>query len=274
MAIKSARLVVLSVALAAAGGAFMLSRSEPPPSTVQVIQSAPVIQTDKVLVAKRELPLGALIAPADIDWQDWPANDISPSMIRQSLTKGAVEDIAGSIARASFLAGEPMRRDKLVKGTNSGFMSAILPAGHRAVAINIDSQGSNTAGGFVLPNDKVDIIRTYRDEDASRSKGSDAIGTETILRNIRVLAIGQNVQEKNGQPVVVGTTATLELDADQAEQVILAQRTSISGNLSLALRSMMDGSTPETAQIKPSAQDDQGSMTVVRYGVAAQVSKK
>jgi len=252
----------------------MLSQKAPEKTAVtQIIQAAPTLATDRVLVAKKDLPLGALVSPGDIDWQVWPSADISPNMIRETVTKGAVEDIAGSIARSAFLAGEPMRRDKLVKGTNSGFMSAILPAGHRAVAINIDSQGANSAGGFILPNDKVDIIRTYRDEDASKSKGTDTIGTETILRNIRVLAIGQNVQEKNGQPVVTGTNATLELDAEQSEQVILAQRTSISGNLSLALRSMMDGGVADQP-VAAKLDESNGAMVVVRFGVAAQVTKK
>lgn len=276
MALKPARIAVLAIALAAAGGAFVLSNGTTPPpqpgAPVQVIQQAPSIQTDKIMVVKRDLPMGTLISQADIDWQDWPAATISPNMIKHGDGKGPMEEIIGSIARSSFLSGEPVRRDKLVKGTSSGFMSAILPLGHRAVAINIDGGGANSAGGFVLPNDRVDIIRTFKDEDASKAKGGDAVATETILRNVRVLAIGQNVQEKNGQPVVVGNTATLELDASQAEQVILAQRTSISGNLSLALRSMMDGGATENVAKVDDLND--GPLTVIRFGVTAQVSKK
>ena len=107
-----------------------------------------------------------------------------------------------------MIAGEPIRREKLVKG--QGFMSAILPAGMRAVAINIDSQGATSAGGFILPGDRVDVIRTSRD--ASAGASSDNYVSETLLQNVKVLAVGPNIQEKNGQSVVVGSNATLELD--------------------------------------------------------------
>jgi len=272
MALKPARIVVLGIALAAAGGAYTMSRSAQEP--VVVVEAQPVtppVPTDKVLVARRDLPTGMLVNTADMDWQEWPVAGISPNMIRQSAGQVQLEDITGSIVRAAFLAGEPMRRDKLVKGNSSGFLSAILPAGHRAVAINIDANGSNTAGGFILSNDRVDILRTYRDEDLVRS-GGDGLVTETLLRNIRVLAIGQNVQEKNGQTVMTGTTATLDLDEDQAALVIQAQRTSATGNLSLILRSMMDG--PEQAYTQVKKEPEDGPVTLVRYGILSQIGKK
>ena len=226
---------------------------------------------DKVLVAKTDLPMGMQLTPAEMDWHEWPVADISPNMIRSSAGAGLREEIAGSIVRSAFLAGEPMRRDKLVKGTNSGFMSAILQPGRRAVAINIDAQGSTSAGGFILSNDRVDILRTYQDRDAGKS-GGDNTTTETVLRNIRVLAIGQNVQEKNGQPVMTGSTATLELDEDQAELVIQAQRTSMTGNLTLILRPMQEAEDPNNHQDQK--KHDRDVMTIVRYGVASHVTGK
>ena len=164
-----------------------------------------------------------------------------------------------------------MRRDKLVKGNNSGFMSALLAPGRRAVAITIDPQGSNSAGGFILSNDHVDILNTYHDDDASKT-GSDGLTTEVILRDIRVLAIGQNVQEKNGQTVMSGTTATLELDEEQAQKVVRAQRTSATGNLTLILRPMLETSETKTSQEQ--LNNEAGPLTLVRYGVASQVSRK
>ena len=113
------------------------------------------------------------------------------------------------MTRVSFLRGEPMRRDKLVHAGAGGFMSAILPTGMRAVAIKIDNSGDTSAGGFILPNDRVDVIRVFRDDEATRARGSEVMGTQTILTNVRVLAIGQNVQEENGKKVVVGGNATL-----------------------------------------------------------------
>ena len=95
---------------------------------------------------------------------------------------------------SNFAAGEPLRRDRLVKGPHSGFLAAILSKGSRAVAINIDTQGSSEAGGFILPNDRVDVIHIFQDEGAVRN----SFVSQTILTNIRVLAIGQNFQEKMG----------------------------------------------------------------------------
>ena len=147
----------------------------------------------------------------------------------------------------------------------SGFMSAILPTGKRAVAINIDSQGATTAGGFILPNDRVDVVRTYRPESkpGAAPAGADAYQTDTLLTNVKVLAIGQNVQEKNGQPVVVGSNATLELDPGEAETVIQAQRT---GQLSLVLRSMLDAHQTETVAARQAGHG----LSVVRYGTISE----
>ena len=137
------------------------------------------------------------------------------------------------IARAPFVAGEPIREAKLVDAKGSGFMAAILPHGMRAISTQISPETG--AGGFILPNDHVDVILTRRD--AGKSSGGAQQGSETILSNVRVLAIDQNVAEKNGRKVVVGKTATLELSSPQAETLALAQHL---GTLSLALRSITD----------------------------------
>jgi pilus assembly protein CpaB len=257
---KKSRLAVLALAVVAAGGAYMLAST---PKPVQVETAAPIPppppQTEDVLVASKDLALGIVVGDAEMAWQPWPKSGVASGMIVRSSDPKVMDDIRGSIVRASFFKGEPIHREKLIKGTNSGFMSAILPSGMRAVAINIDSQGATTAGGFILPNDRVDVIRTFHD-DSVKGANTNTFTSETLLRNVRVLAIGQNVQEKNGQPVVVGSNATLELDPVQAETVVLAQRV---GQLSLSLRSMLDANkTPDAA-----AQTDKD-VTVVRFGYA------
>lgn len=171
--------------------------------------------------------------------------------------------------RSSFLSGEPIRREKLIKANGSGFLSAILPSGKRAVAIAIDARGSNTAGGFILPNDRVDVLRTARDEDASRAGTGDVQTAETILTNIRVLAVGQTVQERNGERVVTGDTATLELTPAQAEAVTLAQKV---GQLSLTLRSLADAG--QVAPDAPETRQTEGGLTIVRYGVTKQMPRR
>lgn len=264
---KAARLVVVGIALAAGAAAAMLSGGTPEQVPAQVAAPAPTFRTTDVLVTATDVPIGATVTERDLRWQAWPADGASTGMITRSARPEAINEFKGSIARAPFFGGEPIRSEKLIKGDGSGFMAAILPEGSRALAINIDTRGANTAGGFILPNDRVDLIRTYRDEDASKSVGSDVYVSETVLQNIRVLAIGQNVQEKNGEKVVVGETATLELVPQQVEQVSLAQRV---GQLSLALRSMADANKP-VVQTKPPSDN---ALTVVRFGVSASGPKR
>lgn len=266
---KRAQLIVLGIALTAGVAAMYLAggSSEPPPAPVQVVAPPPV-RSAEVLIAAVDIPMGSTIGQNDMRWQPWPADSVPPFMIRRSDTPNAQTELSGSIARIGFVSGEPMRKEKLIRADGSGFMSAILPAGMRAVAITIDTRGSNSAGGFILPNDRVDIIRTYRDDESTRSQGSDVYVSETILRNIRVLAIGQNIQEKDGQKVVVGETATLELEPRQAETITLAQRV---GQLSLALRSIADANKPQVEEKSPSK--DNG-LTVVRFGITKQSTKQ
>ncbi|TNC09276.1 Flp pilus assembly protein CpaB [Methylobacterium terricola] len=270
---KSSRLLLISVAVVTGAGAFIVMSGRepppPPPAVEPVAAPAPVIETVEVLVAAAELPMGQTLKAPDLRWQIWPRTAAGDGFLQRATAPTALEDTVGSIVRNPFLSGEPIRREKLIKANGSGFLSAILPSGMRAVAISIDARGSNTAGGFILPNDRVDVLRTARDEDASRAGSGDVQTAETILSNIRVLAVGQTVQERNGERVVTGDTATLELTPAQAEAVTLAQKV---GQLSLALRSLADaGQTAPQAAAEPQAD---GSVTVVRYGVAKQMPRR
>ena len=259
---KKSRIIVLFLALAAAAGAFMLaSGPSAPPATVVVQQPAPPTATDDVLVAAKDLPLGTLVNEGALSWQPWPKDKIPGGLIKKSENPKIIEDIKGSISKASLLQNEPIRRDELIK-SDGGLMAATLPSGMRAVAINIDSQGATSAGGFILPNDRVDVIKTYRDD--SKGASGDNYVSDTLLRNVTVRAIGQNVQQKDGQSVVVGSNATLELTPAQAEQVVLAQRT---GQLSLTLRSMLDAK-----QTKQPTEPQSKGMTVVRFGTKTEDS--
>ncbi len=233
---NKARIVVLAIALGAGGvAAYLASGSEP---KQVVIQAAPVpqMETTDVLVAKSEIPLGQTITADDLQWQSWPAATANSSFIRRTDRADAIKDLAGSIARSPLLAGEPVRESKLVKGNGSGFMAAILPTGMRAVSTEISPETG--AGGFILPNDRVDVILSRRQKvnDAS-GNGTEIISSDIILSDVRVLAIDQTVEEKNGQRVVVGKTATLELKPRQAETLARSRQT---GTLSLALRSLVD----------------------------------
>ena len=163
-----------------------------------------------------------------------------------------------------------MRKERLVKGPTAGLMATLVAQGKRAVAINIDASGATSAGGFVLPNDRVDVLRTYRDEDAAKAGQPDAFVTETLLRNVKVLAVGQNVQTENGKTVIIGSNATLELDPKQAETITLAQRT---GQLSLTLRSLLD-TVAKVEEPAPDSKVDDKTITIIRYGVTTSARPK
>ncbi|MFL5153578.1 MAG: Flp pilus assembly protein CpaB [Microvirga sp.] len=265
---KSARLAVLGIAILAGGAAALMMSGGDPPPPPRVVEAAPSVRTVDVLVASADIPMGQNLKAPDMRWVAWPADSASSALIRRSEFPNGLEETTGSLARSSFLGGEPIRREKLIKTDGSGFLSAILPAGMRAVAMSIDTRGASSAGGFILPNDRVDIIRTFRDDESSRAGGVDVHMSETILTNIRVLAIGQNIQERNGEKVVTGETATLELTPAQAEMITLAQKI---GHLSLALRSLADANQTQDA---PRSDRAESALTVVRYGVAKQSPKR
>jgi pilus assembly protein CpaB len=260
---KVARLAVLGVALVAGLAAAYLASGSKPPEAPQPAP-APVVATDDVLVASHELTFGSVLTPADMRWQNWPKANVPDGVIRKSASPNAIADIAGSVLRSNFSGGEPFRQERLVKGANTNFMAAILTPGMRAVSINIEASGANTAGGFVLPNDHVDVLHTIHDDTTAKA-GGDGYVTEPLLTNIRVLAIGQTVQEKNNERVISGTSATLEVTPRQAAVLILAQRV---GQLSLILRSMADTNAIEG---EPPERPEQPVKTIVKYGVALQV---
>jgi pilus assembly protein CpaB len=218
------------------------------------------MDTTDVLVARSDIALGQTVTPDDIQWQSWPTSASSANFIRKTDRAEAMSQIVGSIARSPFLAGEPIRETKLVKGNGSGFMAAILPTGMRAISTEISPETG--AGGFILPNDKVDVILTKREKGGDRGNGADSINSETILTNVRVLAIDQTVGEKDGQKVVVGKTATLELKPGQAESLAQARQ---AGTLSLALRSLVDANNNDTSIDEGGGKRD--SVNIVRYGV-------
>lgn len=250
-----ARIIILLVALVAGVGAAMLiNKPSKAPAPVARIEPAPTVP---VLVAAADIPVGNVVAAADLRWLDWPLASVPAGVIRKDEAPQAETELAGQLVRYGMLAAEPIRREKLIKTDGTGFLSAILPSGMRAVAISTDSRGANTAGGFILPNDRVDVIVTIKGP-AVDGEG-DVFLSDTILRNLRVLAIGQNVQERNGEKVVVGETATLEVDPGQAETLFRAQKM---GTLSLALRSLKDAGQTVAGPANEAA------MTIVKYGVS------
>ncbi|GAC1615996.1 MAG: Flp pilus assembly protein CpaB [Bradyrhizobium sp.] len=248
---KTARLVVLAIAISAGGvAAYLASGSEPKAPAPEPVAQLPTVD---VLVAKSDIGLGQPVGPDDVQWQTWPSATASSNFIRRPDRPDATAQIAGSVARSPFIAGEPIREPKLVKTNGSGFMAAVLPSGMRAVSTEISPETG--AGGFILPNDRVDVILSKREKSTG---GSDYVSSEVIMGNIRVLAIDQAPREKDGQNSVVGKTATLELKPTQAEALARPRQT---GTISLALRSLVDAKTPAAPR---SEESGDGIVTVFR----------
>ncbi|HSZ65481.1 MAG TPA: Flp pilus assembly protein CpaB [Xanthobacteraceae bacterium] len=258
---KAARLVVLGVAVAAGGIAAFLAASNkepaPPPPPPQA-----ALETVEVLVAKSDLTRGQVIDAADIGWQTWPAAAANSSFIKKSEQPNAMDQFVGAMVRVGMVAGDPIRGPYVVMAKGSGFMAAVLPEGMRAAAVDIAPDTS--AGGFILPDDRVDVLLTRRDKDAEKQTGVEKYVSDTILRNIRVLAIDQTIDDKNSNKTLLGKTATLELTQPQAEMLSLSRQV---GTVSLALRSIRDSKT--TAEgVGDTSRDESGAINTVRFGVS------
>lgn len=271
------RIGILALALVAAGLAAFLARSLVG-GEQQAQVAAPQVAAEpmaEVLVAATDISIGQRVGKSDITWQRWPEAAVVTSYVTRDVQPNALDVFAGAIARGPLLAGEPVTSGKLVSFENAGFMSALLSPGMRAVAMKISPETS--AGGFILPNDRVDVIVTTRVRGGGAVEGGSEGGfrSETILTNVRVLAIDQTFKELEGKQVVVGKTATLEVLPEQAEDFALAEA---QGTVSLSLRALADmseaGRVPRSGSaVEPSTRSRQGTtVRVLRYGTETTVS--
>lgn len=226
------RLIIVFVALTAGGGAAWIAAQQtaPAPEPVTEAPAPPATEMTAVLVATRDVQRGAEITTGTLRWQDWPADAVPSAFIDRSVRPDARSDLAGQFAVRPIQAGEPIPEGALSRQPN-GFLAATLAPGQRAVAIMVDAQ--STAGGFILPNDRVDVLHTMR---GSRENDGTEARSRTILRNVRVLAIDQTTEDSE-TGTVVGKTATLELNEVQVEAVTAAGS---AGTLSLSLRPRAD----------------------------------
>jgi pilus assembly protein CpaB len=260
------RILILVGALGAAGAAAFLARGMMGGEQNQAA-AAENLQLSEIMVASRAIEVGSKIMPGDLKWQGWPKTALDPSFITKEAQPQALEDAAeGSVARMPLVAGEPVTAAKVIKADGAGFLAAVLTPGKRAVGVKLSAEKG--AGGFILPNDRVDVIMT-------RKMGNDPSGNPlyraaTVLRDVRVLAIDQTSQEEGDSKSIVGKTATLELSAQQAEVVSLAEAM---GDLSLSLRSLTNSDQPsDDDEIKSLGEDDTSQVSILRFGVPSQAT--
>jgi pilus assembly protein CpaB len=231
----------MAMRLAGSGGVVTQVKS--------VIEKEPTV---KVLVSSANLPVGARLDEKAIHWMAWPQNGVVQGFITEKDRPDAIKDLKGAVVRLPIFEGEPIRPEK-VADSNSRILSSLLPVGKRAVSTEISV--ATGAGGFILPNDRVDVIMVRKGEDSGKPI------TETVLSNVRVLAIDQQIQEKeDGTKAVVGTTATLELTPDQTKVLIVAQQ--MADRLSLALRSVADAQEQDTSAADYLLSGDNGSAII------------
>jgi pilus assembly protein CpaB len=254
------RLIVLGFALVAAGGAAFLVRGMLGGGTPAVqAKAAPAIAMSEVLVASTNLSPGQALTGEQVRWEKWPSSTVDPSFIIHEPSVSEDQVVKGSVVRAVILPGQPITKTAIVKGDASGFMAATLGEGMRAVSIAISTDSG--AGGFILPNDRVDVILTRKPEN-NNARGF----AKTILSNLRVLAVDQTYRQEKDTRTVVGKTATVEVSPEQAEVISAA---GMSGQLSLALRPLSETSdaSSDPARKRRIAVYD-GNVSVIRYGLA------
>lgn len=258
------RIILLVVALLAGGLAAFLAMRGTAPQQVVVEGPTQVIKEKKakVLVAKAPIGVGQRITAETIEWQEWPEFAVRPEYISEAVLPDAPTKMLDAVARFEFFPGEPILDKKLVH-SDQGYLSAVLTKGMRGVSVPVSADAA--AGGFVLPNDRVDVVL---------SRGGIS---QTILSNVKVLAIGTRLGEagttgekanpENPKADVFqgGTIATLELTPAQGELIINAAKV---GNLSVVLRSIAD--------FKPQPGDEMKNETsrairMIRFGIGRDV---
>src|SRR5215217_8208526 len=257
---SAARLFILVIAaIAAIVLAFVVRGALGPKKPDAPVAAAPAATTNRVLVAKRDLPIGTRLVAGDMGWQEWPTAAMNPAYITDGApaaptetgAKGAVkqatgaagtlfgdpalQSFVGAVVREPILNGEPIMARKTIKSGEGNYMSVVLTPGHRAMAVPVTVD--TAAGGFIMPGDRVDVLYSKLPE------GAKPATTSTVMRNLRVLAIDQTAEADPAAKALVGAVATLEVAAGDAE-ILAGAQAKAGGTLALSLRSYADAGGP------------------------------
>jgi pilus assembly protein CpaB len=237
------RIIVLLIAVIAAGGTAMYARSwiEGQQTIAAVAAPVPKEAKHEVLVADLDLAAGTFVKPQHLRWQRWPTDDVPESyVLRGARTE---EVMVGAVVRSRIAAGEPITDGAVVKPGDRGFLAAVLNPGMRAVSVPITPTSGNS--GLIFPGDRIDLILTQTLVTGD-GEGSTRRVSETVLKNIRIIAMGADTGDdaEAGKANEKAKTATLEVTPGQAETVALLTEL---GKLSLSLRSLAADSEAEGA---------------------------
>lgn len=233
------RIIILLLALVAAGGAafLVLQLSKPQVVTQTVTQAETVVQEREVsevqvLTVSRDFIVGETIKSEDLQWSPWPKANLVEGFYVYTVVPASREELNGAVVKTALYKGEPLLPQKVVIKGEQGLLSAMMSPDMRAVSIEISAESAS--GGFVLPNDRVDLILTYDQRSQPERGVSERTIANTIIQNVRILAIDQNFAVNvEGEATRLGSTATIEVTPREAELVAMAQRV---GKVTLALR--------------------------------------
>lgn len=201
-------------------------------AAAQVIPMGP-----KVLVARKALPVGTIVDAESLTYQPWPKELVQSAYYTEGAPDADIRKLLGTVVRYAVTAGQPLTRGALVGPNDRGFLAAALGPGMRAVTVPVDDK-TGGVGGFVFPGDRVDMVLTQEVEGGG--DGPPLRVSETIVRNLRVLATDQRIDQKDEDgktQVVKAETVTLEATPRIAEKIAVSQSM---GTLSLSLRSIAD----------------------------------
>lgn len=255
---KKSRILVLGLAFIVAAAAALLAKSMMGTVKTKNVVEERMINTTKVLVAAQKIKVGQMVQAGQLAWSEWPTSAVNSSHIDIRKNKNGKSQFEKSIARSSFEEGEPINIRKLIRRNQGGVMAAILTPGMRAISTKVKE--STTAGGFILPNDRVDVILSRK----LKGRGAAKFVSNTILKNVRVLAIGQNIEQPKGKQTSIGKTVTLELTLAQSETLTLANSM---GTVSLALRSLSSTTAGTNAEDANNFGEDKSSVVrVLKFG--------
>lgn len=228
------RILLITLAFAMAGGtAFTVrnwsdaQRQPAAAAPVVVVQEAAATQ---ILVAGRDLPAGTILSEGDLRWQSWPEHGLGESYVVKQ--EGAEQEFVAAVVRQGIAAGEPITTGRVVRQGQQGFLAAILSPGMRAVSVPVNA--TSGVAGLLFPGDRVDIILTHEIGRRGEQGGGRRRASETVLSNVRLLAVDQHTDDQNNQPAVA-KNATLEVTPRQAEMITVLVDM---GRLSLSLRSL------------------------------------
>jgi pilus assembly protein CpaB len=264
------RFAILGVAFIAAAAAVLLARGMMGGGT-PVTQAAPApVTTIEILVASKDIAPGHALDADLVHWESWPKKSVpAVGFITKETQPDLTKAVMGVVVRAPLVSGQPVTEASIVHAGATGFLAATIKPGLRAIGVPVNADTS--AGGFILPNDRVDVMLS---RDVSGGASIKNFETITILRDVRVLAVDQTAQPAKDQQSVVGKTATLELTPDQAELLARSQQM---GVLSLALRALGDSSGEPVAEVAkkkeapvilaPHPERRNNTVNVIRYGV-------